>query len=231
MRRLPYPQAWNLYSYTRNNPLKYVDDDGMEVKVDCGASDSKNFKSCVEQTTTDLNNRKDAQFKVEIKDGKLGVVGKADVSKLSKSEAQLYKAITDPKNVATLTVQMPGIASQDIMFDQYTGQGSNTIDRADLNQLNKVDKTLGGEAIAHAAAHARANEFFGDVRVGSIEALPQGAAMVTSGRTVYDFRRVGIQATVEKTFITPQPAQSLPNNWERTRGNIRVIVPAQEKKP
>ncbi len=29
--RLFDPQQWNLYSYTRNNPLKYVDPDGMEV--------------------------------------------------------------------------------------------------------------------------------------------------------------------------------------------------------
>jgi RHS repeat-associated protein len=27
------PQSWNLYSYTRNNPLKYVDDDGRALKV------------------------------------------------------------------------------------------------------------------------------------------------------------------------------------------------------
>ena len=29
--RLVDPQQWNLYSYTRNNPLKYVDPDGMDV--------------------------------------------------------------------------------------------------------------------------------------------------------------------------------------------------------
>ena len=141
---------------------------------------------------------------------------------------------------------MPGIASQNIMFDQYAGQGTNIIDRADLNQLNKVDKTLSGEAIAHAAleayvgvaeglstykaAHDRANEFFGDVKVGAIKGLPAGAAMATSGQTVYDFRRVGSKVNVEKTFITPQPAQSLPNNWERIQGNLK-ITPVQEKKP
>ena len=27
------PQSWNLYSYTRNNPLKYVDPDGQSVRV------------------------------------------------------------------------------------------------------------------------------------------------------------------------------------------------------
>ena len=31
------------------------------MKIYCGASDGKNFNQCVEQTTTDLNNRKDAQ--------------------------------------------------------------------------------------------------------------------------------------------------------------------------
>ncbi|HYR77922.1 MAG TPA: DUF2341 domain-containing protein [Pyrinomonadaceae bacterium] len=247
LQRLPYPQAWNLYAYTRNNPLKFVDDDGMEVKVDCGASDGKNFKQCVEQTTTDLNNRKGSQFTTEIKDGKLGVVGNVDVSKLSKSEAELYKAITDTKNISTLTIQMPGIGSENIMFDQYTGRGANTVDRADMNQLNKADKSLSGEAIAHAAiegyvgvaeglgtyeaAHKRANEFFGDVRVGSIETLPPGAATATSGRTIYDFQRVGIKATVEKIFITPQPAESVPANWERIRGSLRVIVPGQGEKP
>ena len=27
------PQSWNLYSYTRNNPLKYVDQSGEAVET------------------------------------------------------------------------------------------------------------------------------------------------------------------------------------------------------
>jgi hypothetical protein len=120
-----------------------------------------------------------------------------------------------------------------------------------MNQLNKVDKRLSGEAIAHAAiegyvgvaeglgtynaAHNRANEFFGDVKVTGPTALPAGAAMASSGTAEYNFQRIGITANVEKVFITPQPAESVPNNWERISGNLRVIVPGQKpsqgKKP
>lgn len=31
--RVGDPQQWNLYSYTRNNPLMYVDPDGRELKI------------------------------------------------------------------------------------------------------------------------------------------------------------------------------------------------------
>ena len=27
------PQQWNMYAYTRNNPLTYVDPDGKELKL------------------------------------------------------------------------------------------------------------------------------------------------------------------------------------------------------
>ena len=85
MKRLPYPQAWNLYAHTRNNPLRYVDPDGLDIKVTCA-----NGQLC-DETVTNLNNRKNFQFKVELKDGKLAVVGKVDASKLSKSEGALYR--------------------------------------------------------------------------------------------------------------------------------------------
>ena len=251
MRRLPYPQAWNLYSYTRNNPLKYVDDDGMEVRVDCGPSDGKNFKQCVDQTTTDLNNRKGSQFKTEIKNGKLSVVGKVDVRKLSASEAALYKAITDTTNIATLKIQMPGIASADIMFDRNDKPGSNTVDRADLNQVNKVDKSLGGEVIAHAAmeaylgvaeglkyeeAHARADQFFGNVAVSGVQLSPPGAKIATGGQATYNFQRLGIPVMVQKTFVSPQPAADI-TNLGGPPGHLRVVAPSpatpqtKEKKP
>jgi hypothetical protein len=86
-------------------------------------------------------------------------------------------------------------------------------------------------------AHARANEFFGNVQVIGPEPLPKGAESATSGRAEYNFRRIGVKVTIEKNFFSPQPAADVPNTWERTRGHIKVVdpkepqKPAQEKKP
>jgi hypothetical protein len=198
------------------------------------------------QTVTDLNNRKDAAFQVTRGDnGVLQVVdqGNVDVSKLSKSEAELFKAVTDTTNHATLDLRS---FSDAIMFDQYAGKGLNILDRADLTQLSKGGATLPGEAIAHAAVeayagvgegkgtyaatHGFANQFFGDVAVRNLVTLPPGSATAAGGRATYNFQRLGISVNVQKIFITPQPAATVPTNWERIRGNLVVSTSDQKKK-
>lgn len=240
LHRLADPQQLNLYSYVRNNPLSLTDPSGMLVDIDCSHVNSDQCK----QTVTDLNGRKDAQFQVtrDGDTGQLNVVGSVDASKLSGSEAELYKAITDPKNTATLDVRS---SSDSIMFDQYAGKGLNILDRADLNQLGKANSVLPGEAIAHAAveayagvgegmntydaAHGFANKFFGDVRVSGLNTLPPGAATATSAQATYNFQRVGVSVNVQKIFIVPQPAASVNANWERIRGNLVVSISDQKK--
>jgi RHS repeat-associated protein len=243
MRRLPYPQAWNLYGYTRNNPLKFIDNDGLELKLTCTTT-----QDC-DKTVEYLNNRKGGQFKTKLKDGTLRIVGEVDKTKLSKSELALYNAIVNPTITATLEI----ISSSDLIDFGYSAlnnpkhtPGLNLIDRSDLNQLNNANPALAGEVVAHEAmeafgsaggipsyelAHVFANQFFGNVEGSSPQGLPTGAASITSARRIYNFKRLGIEVTVEKTFVTPQPAESLPQSWDRTRGNIRVIPPTQEKKP
>ncbi len=245
VKRYPYPQSWNLYAHTRNNPLKYVDPDGLDIRVTCA-----DRKLC-DETVANLNNRKGAQFKTELKDGKLAIVGKVDASKLSKSERALYNAITDTKNTAELRVVAP---TPNITFGQSAliaglvagaagrpEAGLNVIDSGDVRQLNKVDPSLSGEVIAHEAveayvsvaeglntvqkAHARANEFYGDVKISEIQAVPSGANPVFGAQATYNFNRLGIKVKVEKLFITPIPSQDLQSKFDATRANIKVLPP------
>jgi RHS repeat-associated protein len=240
--RLRDPQLLNLYTYTRNNPLVYTDPTGMLVEVDCNKVSAEQCK----QTLADLNNRKDKGFDVtrDEKTGQLGVVGEVDRDKLSKSEQALYDAITGKDHTATLEVRP---FSDSIMGDQYAKPGLNILDRADLTQFGKANSVLPGEIIAHAAveayaglaqgkdtyqaAHGFANQFFGNLRYTDPIALPRGAATATSGASTYSFRRVGVDVNVRKIFITPQPAASVPANWERIRGNLIVSTTDQKGKP
>jgi RHS repeat-associated protein len=237
MKRLPYPQAWNLYTYTRNNPVKYIDDTGLEIAMKC-----KIDEEC-KKTVDELNGRKGGQFKTELNEGKLRVVGEVDAKSLSKSERALYNAITSTERTATLEV----VSSSDAVHFGYSAlnnqkpvTGLNLIDRSDLNELNKVDSALSGEIVAHEAmeawgsagglsnyqlAHVWANQFFGQIDTLSSETLPTGAAIATSSRSVYNFSRSGTKVTVDRIFVTPLPAETVRNNWDRITGTIKVIPP------
>ncbi len=129
LHRVQDPQLLNLYHYAHNNPLSYTDETGLNVNLDC----SKVSSAQCNQTVTDLNNRKDAQFQVTRNEdtGLLQVKDqdKVDTSKLSKSEAELFKAVTDTDNHATLQLTP---FSPSIMGDQYVKPGFNVLDRADL---------------------------------------------------------------------------------------------------
>jgi hypothetical protein len=239
LHRLADPQSLNLYHYARNNPLTYTDETGLDVNLDC----SKVSGVQCNQTVTDLNNRKDAQFQVT-RDDKTGLLQAKvdDPSTLSKSEGELYKAINDPDNHATLQLT-PFSAS--IFGDQYVKPGFNVLDRADLTQFGKANSGLPGEIIAHAAveayagvaegktnyldAHNFASGFFGKLHYTDPVGLPRGAANSTSGVATYSFDRLNISVNVQKIFITPQPRASVPKNWERIPGNLVVSTTDKKK--
>jgi len=75
-------------------------------------------------------------------------------------------------------------------------------------------------------SHITADQFFGTVKTSDYETFPDGAPTATSARAVYNFQRIGMKATVEKTFVTPIPAQLVSGkNWDGLNGAIKVMPP------
>lgn len=143
LRRLRDPQQLNIYSYTRNNPLRFTDPNGLDIKVNC-----EETKQCT-QAVDNFNNRNKAQFKVELKDGKLKVVGRVDEKNLTPAEKALYKAIKDPNS--TGTINAVGNTGQS-EFGVHDSRGVNTVDLENLSKLD-ADSNKGGinsgDVIAH----------------------------------------------------------------------------------
>jgi len=234
-KRLLDPQSLNLYAYVRNNPLKFVDPDGMDFVLNCNGSQ----ENC-QQTVNDINNRKGGQFKVELgKNNKLQVVKGSIGKNLSANESALLGAVNDTNTTATINVLGK---DSSFNFEKYDGNGQNSIDRADLNVLGGANKELPGEVISHAMmesyssaqnesgylpAHQFANRFFGRVLIDTdnVYPIPRGGATVTGIDTAYRFGRNGMDVSVIRTFDTPIPLVTLRQMRTPPPGQVTSVTP------
>jgi RHS repeat-associated protein len=104
MGRLGDTQQFNLYSYTRNNPLRLVDPTGLDIEVT--GTEQEAYRKRLQQDvsfTVQLNAKTN---KVQIVDASGNVLDKNQLKALGKTlkggEKELFKAITDTKNHVTI---------------------------------------------------------------------------------------------------------------------------------
>jgi RHS repeat-associated protein len=214
--RLADPQLLNLYAYSRNNPITLSDPTGLDVGMNCDTGANCN------KAVNDLNNRKGAQFKVELgKDGKLHIIKGSEAKKLSTAEQALKGAINNPDNHATINVSGDTGQSE---FGTHDSPGVNSVDLGNLSKLDAPSNAGGlnsGDALAHEVMDAYNSWSMGAVAADQAAAAlypgvyrptdnhnnlnPSGTAVTSSTyyQGITDGRggeRVGIQ------FITPIPA-------------------------
>lgn len=192
--RLVDPQQLNLYTYGRNNPLRFSDSTGLDIRLDCKA----NPPDCITALNL-LNKRENAQFNVGLdKDNKL-TAGDADPTVLSESELALYNAITDTGHTGTVDVVADTGQSE---FGTHDGPGKNTVDLGNTSKLNEPSNKGGlnaGTAIAHEALDAY---FSVNTPAGRADHLASaffpGLTPPTGGQTLGNFEEVFGQAQVQQ---------------------------------
>ena len=224
MGRLLDPQKSNLYAYTRNSPLTYVDPSGLDVTVADRTLDGKGDDAYKRM----LNARKgqkfgvdfDANSKLVIVDNQGKALGDKEKKKLGDSlsgrEKELFTAITDTKNHATIEVVDKETG---VDFGRYDGNGKNTIDLSDLSVVDKAGNigftsadVVGHETLeayksstgkSQSESHGFANNFFpGLDRTTSTTYLHDGNLIRASSNEL-PIHNSKLTVKVIKALVTP----------------------------
>jgi len=252
MGRLSDPQRLNLYSYTRNNPLKFVDHLGFDITLKGSKKDAYtenlnedlSFKTAVDPETqkvviVDQNGK-------PLDQDALRALG----SKLKGGEALLFKAIVD-KNVHVTIDTGDGRPNSKTFFAASDQHGNQTLDFHAINMLDDA-KNKGGltasqvvkhetvEAYLEAAggdhdlAHLRATQLFGALYKETLR--PDGRDVLNAAGThivgnVFDVQIVNPGAVMNTTtreritvnFDTPIPVKGAAENRNSTSFHISNV--------
>jgi RHS repeat-associated protein len=157
--RLADPQMLNLYAYVRNNPLRYIDPDGMELYV--LGPEAQTFVDDLERATG-------LQLHYDPTNGQVTVVGRVP-RRMSRDAQRLYDLIKDKTNVVhmlTIRSAFPGSrpGRQLIaLVGQQNGGGKNAqgqfvsyhiIDYDDVDKFNKPHGSQAPQIALHEVTEA-----------------------------------------------------------------------------
>lgn len=224
------PQQLNLYCYTRDNPLRFIDPSGLDITVT--GTEQDDYKKRLQQDVSFKVQINPKTQTVEIVDDKGNVLDKKALKSLGKTlkggEQELFNAITDTKHHVTIdTVR----TDSEAFFGRFDGGGKNTIDFGDVDLLDNPKNAGGfsaGQAVGHETleayaaskgkrlndAHAFANQFFG----GLGPAIPPGTPIFDATNThltgvtgVFPvIGSPGVNARITLQFVTPIPVAAIP---------------------
>lgn len=160
------PQVMNRYSYTINNPLKYMDPDGRKVRLTGTAAEIEEARLYLQNTSG---------FKLEVdKKGNVKAVGTIESKTASKDFASELKTILDDKKTATYNIvsEVESILVDDGEAASNENRPQN-IDVNDIKQIAKNAPELGAALTIHALREglelAKGNEYNAVVQM-----LPNG---------------------------------------------------------
>jgi RHS repeat-associated protein len=244
LRRLGDPQQLNLYAYTRNNPLKFIDATGLDITV-TGTEQDDYLKGL--QKNVSFQVQLNSTNKVEIVDAKGNALDKKGLKALEKtlkgSEKELFKAITDTKNHVTIDTLR---SDANVDFGRFDGGGKNTLDFADTDLLD-ASKNAGGltsaQVIGHETleayasskgknlkdAHGFANKFFGGLElpiVSTLQIYSNRTGGITGASAEFPVHgRNNVREKITRQFLTPIPINAIPT------GHVPAHIVDVEKKP
>ncbi|MGH9874727.1 MAG: RHS repeat-associated core domain-containing protein [Pyrinomonadaceae bacterium] len=239
MKRLPDPQRLNLYQYARNNPLKFLDPNGLDVTLEGIEQD---------EYRTGLNARKGAAFQVGVNKNNQVVIVDKDGNELSKKalnglaktlsggEKELFNAITDQNRHVTIDTG-DGTRNSGVFFGRFDGNGHQTLDFSDIKQLDAPGNSSGpnfsnSDVLTHEtleayygtmpssadvnSAHQATNPFF-----PGLDPIPNSGfarptcivcgTLISSATTDWQVHgNSAIKMRITTEYISPVPAASLP---------------------
>ncbi len=226
LRRLIDPQQLNIYTYSRNNPLKYKDPDGLDIFFNGSEADANDYLKRLQENVSfsiSLEQVDDTgNYKIVLSDPRQyneGVVGT-----LQGGDDQLYHAITGDTRIDIVASNRD--ASVD--FGRFDGNGKNTIDFTDVSLLDapaNAGGLTGAQVVGHETLeayeaartgankpnkpHDYANQYFGGLEQPIESTIsPYGVPNVEVRGVTFELpihRGNGVNLEMTREFVTPIP--------------------------